>query len=71
MAETVYIALTDKLRKTEGYGAKIPQELKEDLSMARRMYPILDPGKPFKPLLSGKRGQGKGRRAAYGPWVQS
>jgi hypothetical protein len=44
-------------------------DAKADLEAARRRWKIYDPGTPFKPILSGKRGRNRRRRQAYGPWV--
>ena len=64
VAEASYLALVSRMDKKSDR-----DEAKEDLDMARRRWPIWDPGKPFKPILSGKRGRNLRRRAAYGPWA--
>jgi hypothetical protein len=71
VAEALYLATVDRIRRKMGEGAEIPNDLIEELQVARKMYPVLDPGTPYKPILSGKRGRASRRRAAYGPWIQS
>ena len=77
VAEAFYLATVAKVRRLEtagGPGAAIRRQLDDatlDLDTARRRWPIMDPGTPFKPILSGKRGRASRRRAAYGPWIQS
>ena len=71
IAETYYLAMVDRIRRRETGGGErrgLMDELRFDLNRAQKMWPILDPGRPFKPVLSGKRGRGRhGRhRQAYG-----
>lgn len=69
VAEAFYIATTDPLRRIEGPSAAIKRQLddaKEELDRARRVYPIWDPGTPFKPILSGRKGKRQRRRERYG-----
>lgn len=71
IAEAYYLAMVDRIRRRETGGGErrgLMDELRFDLNRAQKMWPILDPGRPFKPILSGKRGRGRhGRhRAAYG-----
>ena len=72
VAEAYYLVMVDRLRRRETRGGErraLMDELDTELSKARRMWPILDPGKPFKPILSGRKGRLQRRRAAYGPWA--
>ena len=71
VAEAFYIATTDPLRRIEGPGAAINRQLedaREELKMARGKYPIWDPGTPFKPILSGRKGKRRRRRGRYGSY---
>jgi hypothetical protein len=67
VAEALYVARTDPLSTLEGPLSQ--GELKEEkaaLDWARMTYPIFDPGTPFKPILSGRKG--KRRRGRYGSY---
>ena len=69
IAEAFYIATTDPLRRIEGPGAAIQRQLddaEKELRLARGRYPIWDPGTPFKPILSGRKGKRRRRRERYG-----
>jgi len=74
IAETFYLATVARIRSTEGGGAALKRQLDDarlDLDEARKRWPIWDPGTPYKPILSGKRGRNRRRRQAYGPFIQS
>jgi len=65
IAEVFYLATVDKLRGLDGPAAKIKRQMddaKEELDTVRRKYPIWDPGKPFKPIVAGRKGKRRGRR---------
>ena len=69
IAETFYLATTDRIRRIEGGGRSLERQMADarlDRDEARRRWPILDPGKPFKPILSGRKGRSQRRRQAYG-----
>jgi hypothetical protein len=69
VAEAFYLATIDRVRRIEGPSGAIKRQLddaKEELDLARRTYPIFDPGTPFKPILSGRKG--KRRRGRYGSY---
>ena len=72
VAETYYLAMVDKLRRGSTSGGErrsLMDEYRFDLNQARKRFPVFDPGTPYKPILSGKRGRNRRRRAAYGPWI--
>lgn len=77
VAEVFYLATVTRVRRLDGGGgpgALLARQLVDarvDLAEARKRWPIWDPGTPFKPILSGRRGRNRRRRAAYGPWIQS
>lgn len=69
VAEAYYLAMVDRLRRREtraGERRSLMDELRFDRDQARKRWPVLDPGTPFKPILSGKRGRAQRRRQAYG-----
>ena len=72
VAETFYLATVERVRRLEGSGGpgvamqRQLNEARQDLDLARRRWPIWDPGTPFKPILSGKKGRTQRRRQAYG-----
>lgn len=69
VAEAFYIATTDPLRRIEGPGSAIKRQMEDaqaELKLARGKYPIWDPGTPFKPILSGRKG--KRRSGRYGSY---
>ena len=69
VAEAYYLAMVDRLRRRETRGGErraLMDELFVELRQARRMWPIMDPGTPFKPILSGRKGKHQRRRQAYG-----
>jgi len=71
IAEAFYLATVDRVRRMEGPSAGIKRQLddaKEERDWARRKYPIWDPGTPFKPVLSGRKGKRQRRRERYGPF---
>lgn len=70
VAEAYFLADVERIRRKGGRSVSMKRKLddaKIDLAAARRQWKIYDPGTPFKPILSGKRG--RNRRQAYGPWV--
>ena len=72
VAEAAYMALKSKVRATEGTDRQAVRDINDaaaDLEIARRQYPIWDPGTPFKPILSGKRDEDR-RSGKYGPYYQ-
>lgn len=67
VAEALYVARTDPLSTLEGpLSQRELQEVKDELDWARMVYPIWDPGTPFKPILSGRKGKRQRRRERYG-----
>ncbi len=71
VAEAFFLADVERIRRKGGRSVSMQRKLddaKKDLMAARKDDPILDPGTPFKPILSGKKGRRR-RRQAYGPWV--
>jgi len=67
IAETTFLALRTRAR--QGGDRDIKQafnDAADDLEVARKMFPIYDPGTPFKPILKGKR-RGD-RRRKYGQY---
>ena len=72
VAEAYFLADVERIRRKGGRSVSMKRKLddaKEDLMSARKDWPITDPGTPFKPILSGKRGRNQRRRQAYGPWI--
>ncbi len=72
VAEAFFLADVERIRRKGGRSVSMKRKLddaEDDLRAARRRWPILDPGTPFKPILSGKKGRNRRRRQAYGPWV--
>lgn len=72
VAEVYFLADVERIRRKGGRSVSMKRKLddaKVDLEAARRRWTIRDPGTPFKPILSGKRGRNQRRRQAYGPWV--
>ena len=70
VAEAYFLADVERIRRKGGRSVSMKRKLddaKVDLAAARRQWKIYDPGTPFKPILSGKKG--RRRRQAYGPWV--
>ena len=56
IAETTFLALRTRAR--QGGDREIKQafnDAADDLAIARKQFPIYDPGTPFKPILKGKR----------------
>ena len=67
VAEAYYVALTDPLSTLEDpLSQRQLQEAKDELNRMRGVYPIWDPGSPFKPILSGRKGKRQRRRERYG-----
>lgn len=69
IAEAFYLSTVSTVRRVGGGSLQLKRQLddaREDLDMARRRWPIWDPGTPFKPILSGRKNRGLRRRAAYG-----
>ena len=65
VAETYYLVLKQHMLRKEGGDALLVQSVNnafEELQTARKMYPIFDPGTPFKPILSGRKGKKQRRR---------
>jgi len=74
VAEAFFLADVDRIRRKGGRSAAMTRRLDDafkDLERARRVWPIWDPGTPFKPILSGRKNRGSKRRAAYGPFITS
>jgi hypothetical protein len=68
VAEMVYLLLKQKKRRQKGTDRALLLDLNDaarELEIARRRYPILDPGTPFKPLLKSR----STRQNKYGPWL--
>ena len=56
IAETTFLALRTRAR--QGGGRAIQQafnDAADEVDIARKQFPIYDPGTPFKPILKGKR----------------
>ena len=67
VAEAYFVALTDPLSTLEDpLSQRQLQEAKDELNRMRGIYPIWDPGTPFKPILSGRKGKRQRRRERYG-----
>ena len=67
VAEAFFVARTDPLSVLEeALSQKQLQDAKEELDRMRKVYPIWDPGTPFKPILSGRKGKRQRRRERYG-----
>ncbi len=72
VAEAYFLADVERIRRKGGRSVSMKRKLddaKLDLMAARRQWKIYDPGTPFKPILSGKRGRNQRRRQAYGPFI--
>lgn len=71
VAEAAFLAMQTGVRRTEGIDRSSVRDfnaLVSDLELARKRFPIMDPGTPFKSILVGKK-EGL-RRSKYGPWLQ-
>ncbi len=67
IAEAYFLADVERIRRKGGRSVSMQRKLddaKVDLEAARRQWKLYDPGTPFKPILSGKRGRRR-RRQAY------